>query len=75
MLPLADAVLADTVDNGSGAPVASATLEVVGGAADERRAIVATDGTFSIDLLPAGHLRVRVDHPDFPPTEARCRRR
>jgi hypothetical protein len=31
--------------------------------------VVAADGTFSIDRLPAGHLRLHVEHPDYPPDD------
>ncbi len=66
VLVLADAVLAGTLDDTSGAPVAAATIEVIGGAADGRHAVVGTDGTFSLDQLPVGALRIRIRHPDYP---------
>lgn len=69
VLSVADAVLAGTLDDATGAPVATAQLEIIGGAADGRRAVVNDDGTFSIDLLPAGPLRVRVTHPSYPTVE------
>ncbi len=69
VLAVADAVLAGTLDDASGAPVAAAQVEVIGGAGDGRRAVVGADGTFSIDMLPAGPLRVRVTHPDYPAAE------
>ncbi|MBS1117855.1 MAG: hypothetical protein H6Q90_83 [Deltaproteobacteria bacterium] len=86
VLAVADAVLAGTLDDTSGAPVSGAQIEVIGGnpagapvggrspgviggAGEGRRAIVAVDGTFAIDMLPAGPLRVRVTHPDYPPVE------
>jgi len=69
VLAVADAVLAGTLDDATGAPVAAAQLEVIGGAGDGRRAVVNADGTFSIDMLPAGPLRVRVTHPSYPPAE------
>jgi len=46
--------------------VAAARLEIIGA---ERRAVANPDGTFSIDLLPAGHLRMRIEHPDYPTEE------
>ena len=70
VLAIADAVLAGTVDDALGVPVAGARVSILGGAADGRVGVVGTDGTFSIDLLPAGKLRVRLDHPDYPPAEA-----
>jgi hypothetical protein len=69
VLVVADAVLAGTLDDTSGAPVASAHVEVIGGAGAGRQAVVAADGTFSIDMLPAGPLRVRVTHPQYPTVE------
>jgi protocatechuate 3,4-dioxygenase beta subunit len=69
VLEVADAVLAGTVDDTSGAPVAGARLEVVGGTADGRGTVVGNDGTFTLDMLPSGHLRVRVSHPDYPTEE------
>lgn len=69
VLVVADAVLAGTLDDANGTPVAGAQLQIVGGPADGRHAIVAADGTFSIDRLPAGTLRLRIRHPDYPPHE------
>lgn len=66
VLAVADAILAGTLDDSSGAPVAAATIEVLGGSADGRSAVVGSDGTFSLDQLPAGPLRIRVRHPDYP---------
>jgi protocatechuate 3,4-dioxygenase beta subunit len=68
VLSRADAMIAGTVEDTNGAPVVGAQLEVVAGA-EGRRALVGSDGTFSIDMLPAGHLRLRVDHPAYPPQE------
>ena len=69
VLVVADAVLAGTVDDTSGAPVAAATIEIVGGSADGRAGVVGADGTFSIDQLPAGALKIRIRHPDYPTKE------
>ncbi|MEJ7602417.1 MAG: carboxypeptidase-like regulatory domain-containing protein [Kofleriaceae bacterium] len=69
VLAVADAILAGTLDDAGGAPVPAATIEVVAGAAEGRRAVVAADGTFALDHLPAGPLRIRVTHPDYPPAE------
>ena len=69
VLEVADAVLAGTLDDTSGASVAGARIEIVGGSADGRGTVSANDGTFSLDMLPAGHLRVRVSHPDYPTDE------
>ena len=66
VLVLADAVLAGTLDDTSGAPVTAATIEVIGGSADGRHAVVGTDGTFSLDQLPVGALKIRIRHPDYP---------
>ncbi len=66
VLSVADAILAGVLDDASGAPVAAATIEVIGGSADGRRAVVGTDGAFSIDALPAGALKIRIRHPDYP---------
>ncbi len=68
-LVVADATLAGTLDDENGTAVKGAQIEVVGGAGDGRRAVVAADGTFSIDMLPAGTLRIRVRHPDYPIAE------
>lgn len=69
VLAIADAIVAGTLDDTTGAPVSGAQIEVVGGAADGRRATVAADGTFSIDMLPAGTLRIRIQHPEYPTEE------
>ena len=66
VLTVADAILAGVLDDTSGAPVAAATIEIIGGAADARHAIVGTDGAFAIDQLPAGALKIRIRHPDYP---------
>ncbi len=69
VLEVADATLAGAVDDTTGAPVAGARLEVTDGSSEGRRALVGTDGTFSIDMLPPGHLRVRIEHPSYPTEE------
>ncbi|MGN6108994.1 MAG: carboxypeptidase regulatory-like domain-containing protein, partial [Kofleriaceae bacterium] len=69
VLMVADAILAGTLDDATGAPVAAAQIEIIGGAGEGRHAVVSADGTFSIDQLPEGPLRVRIRHPDYPTTE------
>jgi carboxypeptidase family protein len=69
LLAVADATVAGILEDATGAAVAGAQLEVVGGAGDGRRAIAAADGTFSIDLLPAGHLHLHIEHPAYPPDD------
>jgi carboxypeptidase family protein len=69
VLAVADAVFAGILEDATGAPVAGAHLDVVGGVSDGRHAIVAADGTFSIDLLPAGPLRLHIEHPAYPPED------
>ena len=70
VLEVADAQLIGTVADASGLPIGNAQLEVIAGGGDEmRRGTSATDGTFSLDMLPHGHLRVRVTHPDYPIVE------
>lgn len=70
VLEIADASLIGTVADASGLPISNAQLEVIAGGGDEmRRGTSATDGTFSLDMLPHGHLRVRVTHPDYPIVE------
>jgi hypothetical protein len=68
-LVVADAILAGTIDDAAGATVAGATVEMLAGPHAGRRAVSGADGTFTIDLLPAGTHRVRVTHPDYPPVE------
>ena len=69
VLAVADAVFAGILEDVTGAPVSGAHLDVVGGVSDGRHAIVAPDGTFSIDLLPAGPLRLHIEHPAYPPED------
>jgi hypothetical protein len=69
VLAVADAVFAGILEDATGVPVAGAHLDVVGGVSDGRHALVAADGTFSIDLLPAGPLRLHVEHPAYPPED------
>lgn len=69
VLVVADAVFAGLIDDAAGAIVDAATLEVLDGPAAGRRAVAGSDGTFVIDMLPPGALRVRVTHPDYPPVE------
>jgi protocatechuate 3,4-dioxygenase beta subunit len=69
VLEVADASLAGTLDDANGTAVSGATIEVTGGGGEGRHAVVAADGTFSIEMLPAGPLRVIVRHPDYPTTE------
>jgi len=69
VLEVADAILAGALDDTSGAPIGGARIEVAGGPADGRGTVTANDGTFTLDMLPRGHLRVRVSHPDYPADE------
>jgi hypothetical protein len=69
VLVVADAVLAGTLDDATGAPVPGALVEILSGGGEGRQAVVGRDGTFSIDMLAAGRLRVRVSHPDYPTVE------
>ncbi len=69
VLVVADAVFAGILEDATGVPVAGAHLDVVGGVSDGRHAVVAADGTFSIDLLPAGPLRLHAEHPAYPPED------
>jgi protocatechuate 3,4-dioxygenase beta subunit len=68
-LEAADAILAGTLDDATGAAVGGAHIEIIGGAGEGRSVVVAADGTFSLDMLPRGKLRVRVTHPSYPPAE------
>ena len=69
VLDAADGILAGTLDDVTGAPIAGATIEIVGGGGEGRTGTTGADGTFAIDMLPKGKLRVRVTHPDYPPDE------
>jgi protocatechuate 3,4-dioxygenase beta subunit len=69
VLEVADAMLAGTLEDTAGAPVGGAQLEVTDGAGEGRHATVAPDGTFSIDLLPRGHVIVHVEHALYPPAD------
>jgi hypothetical protein len=69
VLTAADAVLAGTLDDTGGAPLAGAHVEIIAGGGEGRQTVVAADGTFAIDMLPAGKLRVRITHADYPPIE------
>jgi protocatechuate 3,4-dioxygenase beta subunit len=69
VLDVADAILAGTLDDAAGAAVAGATIEIASGTGEGRRGITSADGTFSIDNLPRGRVRVRVTHPEYPPAE------
>lgn len=69
VLAVADAMIDGILEDATGAPVAAAEIEVVGGVSDGRRASSARDGAFSIDRLPQGPLRLRVAHPSYPPDE------
>ncbi|MDB4957700.1 MAG: hypothetical protein JWO36_5269 [Myxococcales bacterium] len=66
VLAAADAILAGTLDDETGATVSGAHLEVMGGGGEGRHAVVGADGTFMIEMLPPGRLRVRVEHPAYP---------
>lgn len=66
VLDVADAILAGTLDDTGGAPIAGANIEVISGAGKGRHATVAADGTFSIDMLPRGALRIKIQHPNYP---------
>ena len=69
VLEVADASLAGTVADASGLPIANAQLDVIVGGDEGRRGTSAQDGAFTLDMLPRGHIRVRVTHPDYPIVE------
>lgn len=69
VLDVANAILAGTLDDTTGAAVAAATIEVISGAGEGRHVVTGADGTFSIDMLPKGRVRVRITHPDYPSDE------
>ncbi|HEY3804636.1 MAG TPA: carboxypeptidase-like regulatory domain-containing protein [Kofleriaceae bacterium] len=66
VLETADAVLAGSVVDSMGTPVAGAHVEVVAGPGEGRAATASADGTFTIEMLPRGHLRVRVEQAAYP---------
>ena len=70
-LEVADATLVGTVADASGLPIGNAQLELLVGSNGDasRRGVSNQDGTFSLDMLPRGHLRVRVTHHDYPTVE------
>lgn len=69
VLDVADATLAGRVVDASGVSIGSAQLDVIGGAGQRRHAVASDAGTFSIDKLPRGNLRLRVTHRDYPAAE------
>ncbi|MCX5745625.1 MAG: carboxypeptidase-like regulatory domain-containing protein, partial [Proteobacteria bacterium] len=69
VLAVADAMIVGTLDDATGAAVGGAHIEVVAGAPEGRHAIVADDGTFAIEMLPAGSMRLKISHPSYPPFE------
>ncbi len=69
LLAVADATVAGILEDATGATVAGAHIDVVGGVGDGRHAIVDANGTFSIDMLPAGPLRLHIEHPAYPPDD------
>ncbi|HEY4178442.1 MAG TPA: carboxypeptidase-like regulatory domain-containing protein [Kofleriaceae bacterium] len=68
-LEVADASLSAILDDANGTAVAGAQVEVISKSAEGRRAVTAADGTFVIEQLPAGPLRVRIRHPNYPLVE------
>ena len=75
VLEVADAILAGHARRHQPALRSrGARIEVAGGPADGRGTVTANDGTFTLDMLPRGHLRVRVSHPDYPSDELDARR-
>jgi hypothetical protein len=61
-------VLGEVVDEG-GLPLRGARVVVVDGPGAGRSALVG-DAGYALERLPAGPLRVRVEHPDYPSLEA-----
>ncbi len=66
VLETADAALLGTLVDTTGIPVGNAHLEVVAGPGEGRGATSTSDGTFAIEMLPRGPLRVRVAQPGYP---------
>jgi hypothetical protein len=69
VLEVADASLAGTVADASGLPIGNAQLDVIVGGDEGRRGTSSHDGAFVLDMLPRGHIRIRVTHPDYPIAE------
>ncbi|HEX4454450.1 MAG TPA: carboxypeptidase-like regulatory domain-containing protein [Kofleriaceae bacterium] len=69
VLEVADATLLGTLVDSTGIPVGGAHLEIVAGPSEGRGATSSSDGVFAIEMLPRGHVRVRVDHPAYPTQE------
>lgn len=65
----ADAVLAGTVVDAVGIPIAAAQLDIKASAGQKRHAVSGPNGAFTIDRLPRGPMRLAVTHPDYPPNE------
>ncbi|HEY1548348.1 MAG TPA: carboxypeptidase-like regulatory domain-containing protein [Kofleriaceae bacterium] len=69
VLEVADATVLGTLVDATGIPVGGAHLEIVAGPSEGRGATSSSDGVFSIEMLPRGHVRLRVDHLDYPTQE------
>jgi Carboxypeptidase regulatory-like domain len=66
-LAVYDAVLRGVVDDARGQPVGGARLAVAHGPAQGRTVVTATDGSFSLEQLPPGSLRLTLEHAELPP--------
>ncbi len=71
-LVVADASLAGAVEDPSGLPIKDARIVVEAGPADGRTAATGDGGRFTLGMLPAGALTVRIEHPDYPPQRFRA---
>jgi hypothetical protein len=69
VLEVAESTLSAILDDANGTAVAGAQIEVVSNTAEGRRAVSSADGTFTIEQLPAGALKLRIRHPSYPLAE------
>jgi Carboxypeptidase regulatory-like domain len=69
VLEVADATLLGSLVDATGISVGGAHLEIVAGPSEGRGATSSSDGVFAIEMLPRGHVRVRVEHPAYPTQE------
>lgn len=67
VLTVYEAVLRGVAEDARGAAVANARVIIAQGPAQGRSTSTGADGSFTLSQLPAGALRIRVEHPELPP--------
>ena len=69
-LTVHDAALSGTVEDSRGSPLGGARISIAAGPGQGKGTVSAADGSFALTQLPAGPLRLAVEHAELPSYQA-----